>query len=137
MHLESTKIVMFSDASFNNFSDVYSQGGHIVFIADKCNMWCPVLWRLTKVCHLAKCTLAAETLTFTEDASTACFINQLDEELPWISSILWITTCTDSKSLHDSANTTSQIYDRRLPVEMSSIKEMKERGEIYLQWINK
>ena len=38
LHLESTKIVMFSDASFNNLSDGYSQGGYIVFIADKFNM---------------------------------------------------------------------------------------------------
>lgn len=81
MHLESTKIVMFSDASFNNFCDVYNQGGHIVFKADKCNMSCPVLWKFTKVCPVARCTLATETLVFTEGASTACFINQLDEEL--------------------------------------------------------
>ena len=39
---ESTKIVMFSDASSNNLSDGYLEGGHIVFIADKFNMSCPV-----------------------------------------------------------------------------------------------
>ena len=81
MHLESTKIVVFSDSSFNNFCDVYNQGGHIVFKADKCNMSCPVLWKFTKVCPVARCTLATETLAFTEGASTACFINRLDEEL--------------------------------------------------------
>ena len=64
---------MFSDVSFNN--DGYSQGGHILFIADKFNMSSPVLWKSTKVRRVARSTLAAETLAFTEGADTACFIN--------------------------------------------------------------
>ena len=40
--LESTKIVVFSHAGFNNLYDGYSQVGHIVFIADKFNMSYPV-----------------------------------------------------------------------------------------------
>ena len=42
LQLESTKIVMFSHAGFNNLYDGYSQVEHIVFIADKFNMSCPV-----------------------------------------------------------------------------------------------
>ena len=137
LHLESTKIVMFSDASFNNLSDGYSQGGDIVFIADKFNMSCPISWKSTKVRRVAKSTLAAETLAFTEGADTSCFINQLGEELSLIPPTSQITTYTDNKFLHDSANTTSQISDRRLRVEMSIVREIKERGEIDLQWINK
>ena len=41
------------------------------------------------------------------------------------------------KSLHYSTNNTCQILDPRLRAEMSTIREMKERGEIELQWINK
>lgn len=40
LYLENAKIIMFSDASFNNLPDGYSQGGHIVFIVDKFNMSC-------------------------------------------------------------------------------------------------
>ena len=47
LHLESTEVVMFSDA---NLSDSCSHGGHIVFISDKFNMPCPHLWKSTKVC---------------------------------------------------------------------------------------
>ena len=70
---------MFSGASFNNFPDGYSQGGHIVFIAGEFNMSCPVSWKFLKVCRVARSTLAAETLAFTEGADTACFISQLDK----------------------------------------------------------
>lgn len=97
---------MFSDSSFNNLSDGYSQGAHIVFIADKFNMSCPVSWKSTRVHHVARSTLAAEILTFTKDAHTACFINQLGEELSLIPTTSQIILYTDNKSLHDSANTT-------------------------------
>ena len=43
---------------------------------------------------------------------------------------------TDSKSLFDASQTTSQISDRRLRVEMSAIREAKELGEIVVQWVN-
>ena len=65
LHLESTKIVMFSDASFNNLSDGYSQGGYIALIADKFNMSCPISWKSTKVCFVARSTLATEISAFT------------------------------------------------------------------------
>ena len=133
---ESTKILMFSDASFNNLCDGYSQGGHRVFIADKFNMSCPVSWKSTEVCHVARSNIAAETLAFTKGAHTACFINQLFELLSLIPPTLQITTYTGNKSLHGSAKTTSQILDPRLHVETSAIMEMNKRGEINLQWIN-
>ena len=66
LHLKSTKIVMFSDTSFKNLSDGYSQGGYIVFITDKFKMSCPVSWKSTKVHCVERSTLATETLAFTE-----------------------------------------------------------------------
>ena len=38
---------------------------------------------------------------------------------------------------HNSPNTTRQISDCRLCMEMPAIREIKERGEIDLQWMNK
>ena len=100
-------------------------------------MSCPLSWKSNKVRRVARSTLAAEALAFTDGADTAYFIKQLAEELSSIAPNSQIITYTDNKSLHDSANTTSQISDRRLRVEISAIREMKERGEIDLHWINK
>ena len=47
-----------------------------------------------------------------------------------------VVMVTDSRSLFDASNTSSQISDRRLRVEMSAIRETKERGEIDIRWIN-
>lgn len=39
--------------------------------------------------------------------------------------------------MYDSASTTSQIADKRLRVEMSAIRETKDKGEISVHWIDK
>ena len=91
---------MFSHAGFDNLYDGYRQVGHMVFIADKFNMSCPVSWKVRRV---VRYTLAAEILAFTKGADTAGFINQLREELSLIPLTSQITTYTDNKSLHDGA----------------------------------
>ena len=137
LHLPSTKVVMYSDASFNNLSDGNSQGGYIIFLSDKYNNSSPIAWKSTKLRRVARSTLAAETLAFTEGADTAYFIAQIGEESTLIQPSSPINTYTDNKSLHDSTNTTNQVADRRLRVEISAIREMKDKGEISLSWISK
>ena len=137
LHRPSTKVIMFADASFNNLPDGSSQGGYIVLLADKNNRCCPISWKSNKVRRVARSTLAAETLAFTDGCDAAHFVNQLAQEARLVPRSSPILTFTDNKSLFDSANTTSQIADRRLRVEISSIREMQERGEITIQWINK
>ena len=41
-HFSSTKVVMSSDADFINISNDCSQGGYLVFLADKNNTSCPI-----------------------------------------------------------------------------------------------
>ena len=137
LHRPSTKVVMFADASFNNLSDGSSQGGYIVLLVDKDNRCCPISWKSNKVRRIARSTLAAETLAFTDGCDAANFVHQLAQEATLVPQTSTILTFTDNKSLYESANTTSLIADRRLRVELSAIREMQERGEITIQWINK
>ena len=95
-------------------------------------MSCAVSWKSTKVHHVARSSLAVKTLAFTKGADNACFINQLGDELPLIPPTSQIPTYTNNKSLHDSANTTSQVLNHRLCIALSVI-----RRETDLQWINK
>ena len=48
-----------------------------------------------------------------------------------------ILAVTDSRSLYDAANTSTQISDRRLRVEIASIRETKEKDEIQIMWTSK
>ena len=101
LHLPSTKVVMYSNASFNNITDGNSQGGYIVFLSDKHNNSSPIAWKSTKLCHIARSTLAAETLAFTEGADTAYFVSQIGKESTLIPPLLSITTYTDQVAKED------------------------------------
>ena len=44
---------------------------------------------------------------------------------------------TDNDSLYETSSSTKQVLDRRLRVEISAIREMCERQEISLRWVDK
>ena len=134
LDVESTEVVAFTDASFNNLNDRGSQGGQVIFLKDKYNQSCPISWKSNRVRRVARSTLAAET--FADGMDTARFVYQLAEEFQIVQRKM-TTIITDSHSLFDAANTSTQIQDRRLRVEMSAIRESKERGEINVVWARK
>ena len=134
LDIPSTQVVVFTDSSFNNLDDGGSQGGQIVFLKDKFDRACPISWRSTRVRRVARSTLAAESLSFADGMDTAAFISSLAVELQMIKSDSPITGITDSRSLYDAANTSTQISDRRLRVEISAIRENKEKGELEILW---
>ena len=134
LNIASTHVVAFTDSSFNNLDDGGSQGGQLILLEDKFNRICPISWRSTRVRRVARSTLAAESLAFADGMDTASFVSHLAEEFQMIQPQSTIVGVTDSRSLHDAANTCTQIADRRLRVEISAIREMKEKGELELLW---
>ena len=137
LHLPSVKVTIYSDASFNNLCNGASQGGHIVLLTDQFNNSCPISWKSNKVCRIARSSLAAEALSFSGGSDTAYFINQLAQEVGLVRSPSPIFTYADNRSLNDSANTTTQVTDRRLRVEISAIREQQGNREISICWISK
>ena len=134
----SLKLVAYSDASFNNVDNGNSQGGQIVFMSDKYDTCCPITWSSNKIKRVARSTLAAETLSFTEAADTAFFISKLLENiLHRTSHSIPIFCITDSQSLFEMVGTSHVISDRQLRVEVSALRQMVERQEITTQWVCK
>ena len=43
------KLVLYTDASFNNLPDGGSQGSHIIFLTGFHNKYCPLIWNTSKV----------------------------------------------------------------------------------------
>ena len=137
LHLPSTRIVMYSDSSFNNLPKGGSQGAHIVFLVDKHNHSCPIAWRSNRIRRVARSTIAAETLALMDGIDTATFLIHLCAEVTLITQNSQVVALTDNLSLHEAASTTTLISDRRLRIELSAIREMQDRQEIDLQWIPK
>ena len=137
LDIPSTQVVVFTDSSFNNLEDGGSQGGQIVFLKDKFNRVCPISWRSTRVRRVARSTLSAESLAFADGMDTAAFVSHLAEEFHMIQPGSTVIGITDSRSLYDAASTSTQISDRRLRVEISAIRETKEKGELEILWTSK
>ena len=135
MHKSSLQIQLFSDASFNNLPDGGSQGGHIAFLKDEHHKMTPISWSSTRIKRIARSTLAAETLALTAGCDSAFFLSQLLAEIRGKQTD--IHALTDNKSLCDTVDTTKQILDRRLRVEVSALREMCNKQEIKLSWIRK
>ena len=118
-------------------SDGSSQGGHIVFLTDSDDNSCPLSWQSTKLKRVVKSTLAAETLALVDGADNAFLLSKLLGEIIYNekNSRLPIECRTDNRSLFQAAHTTNTLSDKRLRIEMSIVREMIERGELELVWV--
>ena len=137
-NVKDLKLCVYTDASYNNLPYGGSQGGHIIFLSDSYNNSCPIAWRSTKIKRVVKSTLAAETLAFVDGAEQAILMSHLISEIIYNKkkSHLTIECRTDNKSLFQASHTLKTLSDSRLNVEMAIVRQMLEREEIELVWIN-
>ena len=133
--LDKTKarIEVYTDASFNNLPKNGSQGGHVVFLGDG-NRSCPIAWNSSRIQRVVRSTLAAETLALADGYSSARRLQKiLGRIFPSVEKNT-ITAITDNKSLCESTNTTHNLTDKELTIDMSYIRERIDRNELTLQW---
>ncbi len=131
--LSEAKLLIFCDASFANLPDGSSQGGHVVFVADKSGWCCPLTWQSRKIKKVCKSTLAAESWALLEGLESAELIAiQLKEILQ---RSLPLMSCTDCKSLHDAIRTTNTVEDKGLRIPMACIRQKYNRKEAEFVWV--
>ena len=111
---------MYTDASLNNLSDGGSQGSHIIFLTNFHN----------KFKRLERSNLAAEILELNEDCETALYLSQILAEILHLEQIP-ITCITDNKI----ANSLTLTTDRLLRVEIATIRQLCERKQVTLKWV--
>ena len=132
--LKNLRTVVYTDASFANLPNGGSQGGQMVFLADRYNNSCPLAWKSNRIKRVVKSTLAAETLSFVEGCDMGILLSRMVSEIvSGVSgSTIPVTCMTDNKSLYEAAHTSNVISDTRLRIEMSIVREMIEREEVTL-----
>ena len=82
-------------------------------------------------------TIGAETLSLSEGCDIALFTNKLISEIIYKDKIdLCITAYTDNQSLYDAVNSMKQTSEKRLLLDISTLREMVERNEVKITWIN-
>ena len=70
LDLNTIKLIVYTDASFNNLPDGDSQGGHIIFLTDFRNKCCPLIWNSSKIKRAVRSTL-------NEGCETALYLFQI------------------------------------------------------------
>ena len=134
LDLTSTKFVVYCDASYGNLPDGSSQGGHIVFLKDKMGNCSPISWSSKKLKRVVRSTLSAETVAAVDSLDTAYMINNMFSEIFPDLSTLQIEIHTDSKSLYDIVRTTNLPEDKRLRIDLSSLRESQDREKVSFRW---
>ena len=92
---------------------------------------CTISWKGRKLKRVVTSSTAAETLALNEVVSEVIFVKALMSELcgPIVKDIP-VNLYTDSKNVVNAVNSTSMVDDPRLRIEVSSLKESLEKGEV-------
>ena len=134
------RLVIFSDSSLGNLPDGGSQGGHFIALAGENGQFSPLAWQSKRIRRVARSTLAAETLAMAEAIDNGIFLASLYTELLYGKAEpkrLPIVCLTDCHSLKDAINSTKQVTEKRLRLEISSIRELMQQEQIQeVRWIN-
>ena len=69
------KLVVYSDASYNNLENGDSQGGFCIFLQDSYGNLSLIIWQSKKIHRMIKSTMAAETLAFVDAAEASCWLS--------------------------------------------------------------
>ena len=130
-------LLVFSDAALGNLPDGGSQGGYIIFLAEKEGKCIPIWWNSKRIRRIVRSTLAAETLAMAEGVDMAIFIASLLKELGYSKQGVPIVCVTDCKSLQEAIKSNKCVSEKRLRMEIGSIKELFTSGQIQdIEWCN-
>ena len=133
-------MVVFSDSSLGNLPDGGTQGGHLVMIMGKDGCFCPLTWQSKRIRRVVRSTLAGETLAMADAIDSGIFLATLFKEITKgyaKPEKLPIICLTDNRSLYEAIKSTKYVSDKRLRLEISSIKELIKLGQIKaIEWID-
>ena len=128
--VEGWRLVAFTDASFANLNgQVASCGGHIVVLASSTMKCCVLAWSCAKIKRVVKSTLAAEMLSLSDGLEHAIYLRHVILELIGQKDIP-ISAVVDNQSVVDSVYSTKAVEDKRLRIDVGSIKELLNRKEV-------
>ena len=136
--LEDLELLLYTDASHANLSDRYSSaGGYIIFLRGRNGRTCPISWAAKKIRRVVKSTLAAEALSLVEGLDACYFVRSILHEMVKIKQgqSIPIKCFTDNKSLFQNVHSTKLISEKRLRLDLASIKESVNSGNISVTWV--
>ena len=134
--LENSTIVCYTDAGHANLPNGGSQGACIIFLKDEDGKKCPIYWQTRKLKRVVKSTLAAETMALLEGAEASVYIKNIMTQLLGQNNIK-IQCMTDNYSLYMALQSSKQVEDKRLRIDIAVLKDMLARTELEkVSWVS-
>ena len=133
MDQSKLRLIAFSDASFANNVDFSNQIGYVIILADdnRCNL---LQWSSTKCKRVTRSVLASELYAMIHTFDAACVLKYTIDAITKQSVPLIL--CTDSLSLFECLVKLGTTKEKRLMIDISSIREAYELREIAeIVWI--
>ncbi len=132
---EDWRLVVFSDASHANLSDGAGSMGAYVLLLVEGNRCCPIAWRAAKIKRVVRSTIAAEALSLLEAIENGLYVKDHLKILLGLTTLPLIAYI-DNKSVVDAIHSTRLVEDKRLRIDMASLKELLNNREVCsIQWI--
>jgi hypothetical protein len=134
LDLDLLQLVTFTDASFANNKDLTLQIGYIIAIGDKNSNANILHWSSIKCKRITRSVLASELYSMAHGFDIASAIKSTIEGMLQIN--LPLVIYTDSKSLYDCLVKLGTTQEKRLIVDILSLRQAYERREITeIKWI--
>ena len=129
--------MVFSDASNANIDRVSNVGEHIVLTAGCKKRSAPIAWSSSQIKRVVRSTLAAETLSLSEALDHTIYLKQIVMELTTVDGdSIPIEAFVDNQSVEDALYSTKSADDKRLRIDIGSIKQMLTTEDVAkIQWI--
>ncbi|POS88265.1 hypothetical protein EPUL_000613 [Erysiphe pulchra] len=134
LDLDTVKLVVYTDASHANNSNISSQIGYVIVMMDSTNTANLIHWSSIKCKRVTRSVLAAELYAMAHGfdmgiAIKTTITGMLGREIP-------LYSCTDSKSLYECISKLGTTQEKRLIIDILCLRESYERREITeLRWI--
>ena len=129
-------LVAYCDASYANLPNGASQGGMILFLAGNKGNHSPISWSSRKLRRVCRSTITAETMSMLDAIDASIWISHIINEFN--DSQLGTTIIkTDNMSLTEAVHSTTAVEEKRLRVEIASIRESIRDDLVEVQWLRK
>ena len=131
----SLQLLVFTDSSFANNTDLSSQIGYVVVLADSTGKANIIHWSSIKCKRVTRSVLASELYAMTHGFDIAAVVKSTIDRALQI--VLPLTLCTDSKSLYDCLVKLGTTQEKRLMIDIICLRQSYERREIAeVKWID-
>ena len=137
LDLSSIQLVVFTDASFAGNRDFSSQIGFVTILMDNNNNDNIIHWSSIKCKRVTRSVLASELYAMAYGFDSGTAIKSTISKILQTKKPLPLIICTDSKSLYDCLVKLGTTREKRLMIDIMSLRQSYERREIAeVKWID-